>query len=295
MTRNSNLLIVGLARNSAKNLAGEVKRLSSLMSNFYKYVDFYVVESDSSDNTVDVLRCLSLSMPNFRFETLGILEKSIPNRIERLRYCRNQYVEQIREMQNVLGRTYSEILVVDLDIKNRALKLSNLSRLFSLDLTWAALFVNQKGRYFDVYALRHISWMQGDCFTEATNLIAKGLSSSEARQLAIWSKMKNIREDEAPIPVQSAFGGMGLYKSWVFDKFDYSIENTHLGAAESEHVALHYKIQSVGGNMYIVPWFTNFGWNPHNLASYRSLRFLDRVTKTRVLKPVRQALRSLLG
>ena len=295
MNRKSELLIVGLARNSAKNLAGEVQRIARLMTYFYKEIDFYVVESDSSDNTVEVLRNLTSSMPNFKFETLGNLEKSIPNRIERLRYCRNRYVIRYREMQNLFGRTYSEILVVDLDIRNRALKLKDLSRLFSLNLEWAALFANQKGRYFDIYALRHDSWMPTDCFTEVTKLIEKGLSSRESKQLAIWSKMRKINRDGAPIPVNSAFGGMGLYKSWVFDKFDYSINETPLEATESEHVALHHKIQNAGGSMYILPWFTNFGWNPHNLASFRSLRFLDRVSKNRVLKPIRQALRSRLG
>jgi hypothetical protein len=295
LSKKSNLLVVGLVRNSAKSLAREVTRLSDLMSSFYQSVDFYVVESDSSDITVDVLHHLTSSMPNFKFETLGKLEKSIPNRIERLRYCRNRYITQFREVQNLNGITYSEILVVDFDIRNKALKLNDLSRLFSLDFEWAALFANQKGRYFDIYALRHDSWMPTDCFTEVTNLIEKGLSSRDAKQIAIWSKMRKIYRDKAPIPVKSAFGGMGLYKSWVFDKFDYSINETPLGATESEHVALHHKIQNAGGSMYILPWFTNFGWNPHNLASFRSLRFLDKVTKTKVLKPIRQALRSLLG
>lgn len=295
MTRKSNLLIVGLARNSAKNLAGEVQRIARLMTNFYKEIDFYVVESDSSDHTVEVLSHLTSSMPNFKFETLGNLEKTIPNRIERLRYCRNRYVYQFREIQSLTGRMYSEILVVDLDIRNRALKLNDLSRLFSLDFEWAALFANQKGRYFDIYALRLDSWVPTDCFTEVTKLIEKGLSGKEAKQIAIWSKMRKINKEGAPIPVNSAFGGMGLYKSWVFDKFDYSINKTPVEATESEHVALHHKIQNAGGSMYILPWFTNFGWNPHNLASFRSLRFLDRVSKNRVLKPIRQALRSRLG
>lgn len=295
MIRKSNLLIVGLARNSEKSLAGEVQRITRLMSSFYTEIDFFVVESDSSDNTVEVLGHLNTSMPNFKFETLGNLEESIPNRIERLRYCRNRYVYQFRERQNLMGRMYSEILVVDLDIRNRALKLKDLSRLFHLDFEWAALFANQKGRYFDIYALRHDSWMPTDCFTEVTKLKEKGLSGEEAKQLAIWSRMRKINKDGAPIPVDSAFGGMGLYKSWVFEKFDYSINETPSEATDSEHVSLHHKIQNAGGSMYIVPWFTNFGWNPHNLASFRSLRFLDRVTKTRVLKPIRQALRSRLG
>jgi len=107
--------------------------------------------------------------------------------------------------------------------------------------------------------------------------------------------MKRIKSDSNPIIVDSAFGGMAIYRSWVFDQFDYTIDSIPIGQSESEHIALNYKVKLAGGNLFIVPKFTNFGWNPHNLASFKTLRRLDRITKRKKLLYLRSVMRYLLN
>lgn len=289
------LLVVGLVRDSEKTIAKEVSRISGIMSNFYESVDFHVIESDSIDNTLLILNELSSTLTNFTFESLGTLQEKIPNRISRLRYCRNRYVQEYREKCKKLSENYSEILVVDFDIRNVSLTESGVSTALNIKEEWAALFANQRGRYFDIYALRHESWSPNDCLSEVTMLENKGLSREKAKDLAIWKKMHKIKVNQSPIEVKSAFGGFGMYKSWVFDQFNYTLDDTPIADYESEHVALHYKIRQAGGKLFIVPSLTNFAWNPHNLASFKVARLLDKMSKKLFPKPIRSGVRSRLG
>ena len=222
-----------------------------------------------------------------------MLQKEITNRIERLRYCRNQYIEYIREVKHELKSEF--VLVVDFDIRNNRLNFQPLFKFISeAKQEWSALFCNQTGRYYDIYALRADNWSESDCFLEARKIsIEKGWKI--ARQEAIWSKMIHVsKKQKEAIAVHSAFGGMGLYKSEVFEYFDYSVDLNN-SAFESEHVALHKKIEAAGGKMFILPGFTNFSWNTHNLSSFNFFRYLDTISKKLPLKSFRKKARFIVN
>ena len=291
MDKSRNLLIVGLARNVEEVLPREISRLSSVLSTFYGAVEFHIVESNSTDQTVLVLRELSSKIPGLSYECLGDLQRKIPDRIERLRYCRNRYIDFYRKNP----KRYSEVMVVDFDIRNNRLKRDSIANVLNEGLDWDALFANQKGRYFDIYALREDKWCPGDCMAEVGELVEAGTSKEKAKEIAIWNRMKKIPRTSNLIKVDSAFGGLAIYKSWIFDQFDYSTEMTPIGPQESEHVALHYKVRSAGGNLYIHPRLNNFAWNPHNLSSFKALRRLDQLSDSALLQGFRSRFRRLLG
>jgi hypothetical protein len=119
------------------------------------------------------------------------------------------------------------------------------------------------------------------------------MSPQDAKELAIWSKMKKIRKSSPLIPVDSAFGGLGIYRKDVFMNFDYSLPPEHLH--ESEHVSLHKKIRDSNGLLFIVPKMTNFSWGTHNLSSYKLLRMLDRASNRKCFKIIRSFVRKLLS
>jgi hypothetical protein len=106
--------------------------------------------------------------------------------------------------------------------------------------------------------------------------------------------MRRIRIDEELIEVDSAFGGLGVYKSRVFENFDYKLVNEN-DVGESEHVSLHKKIVDSGGRLFIVPDMTNFSYAPHNLAAYDIFRRIDRLLRARILQGFRRKLRKLLA
>lgn len=291
MDKSRNLLIVGLARNVEEVLPRGISRLSSVLSTYYGAVEFHIVESDSTDQTVLVLRELSSKIPGLSYECLGDLQRKIPDRIERLRYCRNRYIDFYRKNP----KRFSEIMVVDFDIQNNRLKKDSIIKVFSDELSWDALFANQTGRYFDIFALREEEWCPRDCMAEVWELVESGTSKERAKEIAIWSRMKRIPKTSKAIEVDSAFGGLAIYKSWIFDQFDYSTEMTPIGPQESEHVPLHYKVRRAGGHLYIHPRLNNFAWNPHNLSSFKALRRLDQLSNSALLQGFRSRFRRLLG
>jgi hypothetical protein len=186
-------------------------------------------------------------------------------------------------------------MVVDFDIRNNRFDQNSLHRVLNVEQEWDALFANQTGRYFDIFALRSENWSPRDCMEEVDELIKRGHSREYGKEIAIWKKMKRIDISIEPIEVESAFGGMAIYKNWIFERFDYNIASTPIGARESEHVALHYKARRAGAVLLIHPGFNNFAWNPHNLASFKILRRIDNLSKQSFLTEFRKIIRSRLG
>jgi len=283
--------VVGLSRNVQRGVKREVNRINQQLIRLGIQPVFCVVESDSTDETLKKLEELSKEIAQFQYITLGKLESQIPNRIQRLVYCRNKYVEALR-FDSVL-REANLVLVVDFDIRNSALNLESLfDFIYGTDIKWDVICCNQRGRYFDVYALRAENWISVDCFQLAQEY-SHQMSIEKAKEKAIWRKMKWINRNEDPINVDSAFGGMAIYRNEVFKRYDYSYESNR-DLMESEHVLLHKKLRQGGGTIWILPAFTNFSWNPHNLASFPIFRQIDKISKRVIPKSIRKLLRKLL-
>jgi hypothetical protein len=289
MVLTEKVLVVGLARNVAKHLGVEIDRLENDLKKIFAQVSFFIVESDSSDSTCNVLTELKEEFVNFDFISLGNLESKIPNRIERLTYCRNVYVDKIRSLSKY--KNFDFIIVNDFDIKNNKLNLNSISK-YLIDNSWDGLFANQSGYYYDIYALRSKNWSEGDCFEEYKNL-SQYTSQKKAKKMAIWSKMRKISSKVEPIKVDSAFGGLAIYRKNLFLKFDYS--NSENNYKISEHVNFNTKVTSDGGKLFILPSMTNFSWNSHNLSKWQIMRKIDSLTKNKKFKIIREFLRNRIA
>jgi hypothetical protein len=125
------------------------------------------------------------------------------------------------------------------------------------------------------------------------NKFSATMSPQDAKELAIWSKMKKIRKNLPLIPVDSAFGGLGIYRKSVFMNHNYSLplKQHH----ESEHVSLHKKIIDSNGLLFIAPKMTNFSWGAHNLSSFKLLRKLDQASNRKGFRIIRSFARKLLS
>lgn len=277
------ILIVGVVSNVEHKLAGDVQKIQFALSSFNE-IHFFIVESNSSDETIAVLNQLRFSITNFKFITLGKL--GIKDRIERIRYCRNQYVNYIRNIPSTQFPDY--IIVADLDGMNSALSKKGFESCFNKD-DWDVVVANQKHGYYDIYALRHDPWQVSDCFAELENLkkpinLKVGLDNGffyrmklrleydKARSRAIYSKMVTLNPKSEWILVISGFGGFGIYRSDLFLRYDYSKIKKDLDFIESEHVDFHEKISKDGGRIYINPALINSNWNTHNINKYFIVR-----------------------
>ena len=106
------ILVVGIARNCEKAIRHDVLQLHAAFQGAQQF-HWFLVESDSSDKTLEVLASLESELPDFRFRSLGNLASSIPDRTDRIAYCRNVYLEELDS--NPLYASVEYVVVADLD------------------------------------------------------------------------------------------------------------------------------------------------------------------------------------
>jgi len=204
-----------LVRNCEPSLESEVETLRASFEDFKK-VSFFLVESDSTDGSLGALRELAISIPNFKFLSLGNLRQSISDRIERIAHCRNAYLDYVRTTSD----KFDYIVVADLDGVNNLLTKEKVATCWKFD-GWSACTANQTGPYYDIYALRAPGWSEMDCWNEARSLYASGMNPLKSWVKAIRDKQRIIPESEDWIEVTSAFGGLAIYKREAFLEVNY--------------------------------------------------------------------------
>lgn len=284
------LLIVGTVRNLASRIENEINTLlRKLSSNFD--IDFFIIESDSNDSSITKLQKLQDDLKEFKFQTAGKLQSELPDRIERLRYCRNLYVNYIRD--NYSEKSWDFTLVVDFDGMNHQLDAKGLLSCIQDEREWDGCFPVQARGYYDLLALRHRFWMPGNCFEEIEwwktvlvneterfryfGRLRRYLAIDEIKREKFYSKMLQLKSLSDWIQVDSAFGGAALYKTAVFMKHDYSrIENSD---HRCEHVDFNLKLKNDNAKLFINPKFINSNWNSYNLNRI----FLVRLYRSRNL------------
>lgn len=242
------LAVVGVARNCTRSLRRDVQRLGQAIRACGS-VRFLIIESDSTDGTVAQLQALKTERAGFDFISLGEQRQAHPKRTDRIAHCRNAYLEALATDPGLAQVTH--VLVADMDGVCRDLSTEGFASCFSLPLPWDACFANQGDYYYDVWALRHPAWCPGDAWREHAALLPL-LGETEANNVALFSRMVHIPRDAAPIEVDSAFGGLGLYRRDALLAARYAgLDPT--GEPVCEHVLLHAGMRAAGARLFINP------------------------------------------
>jgi hypothetical protein len=240
--------VVGVARNCGKTLRSDVTRLMHAASRFANK-RFFIVESDSSDDTPVQLRSLQSAIPGFAYSSLGNLQPRISLRTERIAFCRNHYLDALRSDPAYCDSDF--VIVADLDGINNRVKAGTLDSCWNSPLSWSAMFANRVGRYYDIFALRCKGWCDANCF-ESYSELQKRMTDKLARYAAVESKMIRIPPEHAPIQVESAFGGLAVYRREAILEGRYSGVQDN-GMEVCEHVSLNTALAALGHMMYINP------------------------------------------
>jgi hypothetical protein len=277
------LLVVGTTRNCGATLEKNVNRILQACKDFDE-VSFYVVESDSEDDTKVILSKLESKFPNFKYISMGTLEVLIPDRVERIRFCRNKYIEFLKKRQNTPER-FDFVLVADLDNVNSKLSRKSVVSCFTTNLNWDACFANQSFGYYDLYALRAPEWINHDIFKELRAAFSQihtndgkwwrlvgYFQRDRLRKVHIYQNMRKIPSQHSWIKVQSAFGGAAIYRADILSSTDYSAIN--LNNQICEHVDLNIKLYHKGKSLFINPQFINSSFNEYNLNRVTLIRYL---------------------
>ena len=255
----SSILVVGLTRNCENKIEQEVKKINDAFETA-KSVMWFVVESDSDDGTLNILNKLAINN-KFDFVSLGMIRNKYPKRTERIAKCRNRYLEELKKNPKYCNIDY--VVVADLDGANSELTQVSVNSCWQIAENWDACFANQSKVYYDIWALRHMLWSPNDCWQSYSFLTNHGMRKSDALYASVYSRMIKIKNDAIPIEVDSAFGGLGIYKKSVLLLSEYIGLNSK-GEELCEHVTFHSNIRSKGYRLFIVPSLINCGWNEHS-------------------------------
>jgi hypothetical protein len=252
-------LIVGLARNCERTIEGDVQRLNQALKDS-RSVSWHIVESDSSDSTLTVLTKLHKTIINFNFISLGNLRDTLSKRTERISHCRNKYAAEIKSNPSYQEIDY--VIVADFDGINTSI--SNLAiESCWIRNDWDMCAANQLGPYYDIWALRHRDWSPNDCWAQYRFLNKFSLPIEQSLQASVYARMIKIPVQNEWIPVDSAFGGLAIYKKQLFDCCEYKGLDED-GQEVCEHVHFHAVLKARGQRLFINPQLINAKYTEHS-------------------------------
>jgi hypothetical protein len=268
------VLVVGLVRNCEKTLVNDVRRISNALGGVAS-VQWFVVESDSGDSSIEVLSKLRKEKDFFRYTSLGTLRDKIPERTERLAHCRNTYLQELRTFQQYAN--VDLVVVADLDGINLKFSRQAFESCF-VRSDWDACFANQLGPYYDVWTLRHAIWSPNDCWAHYKFLQTVRHSSSSNIQASVYSRMIRIPPSAPWIEVDSAFGGLAVYRASVLKNVAYR-GTTMSGDPQCEHVEVNLELSRERRKLFINPALINASYTEHSLRRFFIFRLLEWIRK----------------
>lgn len=254
----ASLVIVGCVRNGAKTIRRAVETLAKATTAFAQ-VRFLIVESDSTDATVAELQRLRNESAGFEFTSLGAVAERIPARTERIAACRNRYLDELRNDPQYAAVDY--VMVADLDGVNNDLRREAVATCWASAQPWDVVAANQRDAYYDIWALRHPDWCPVDCHDQYSRL--RGLfGHPRAQAIAIHSRMARLSPRGDWIEVDSAFGGLAIYRREALLAGRYS--GVQDGRPICEHVPLHAELRARGYRLFINPALINAHRTDHS-------------------------------
>ncbi len=262
-------VFVGLARDCATQLPFVLDNIH-LMAGFFAETAFIFAENDSQDATAEILGVFAAHRQDCHILTFDGIGQSLPQRTRRFAYLRNRCIAFIRADKRLRGFDY--LIVLDMDDVNRdpldpVAIVKAFEFLGSRDEI-AGVFPNCRGIYYDMWTLREPKLCPGDVFEQQLDyVLAHQVDDLTAYNKIFVPRLFTLPEDAPPLAVNSAFGGLAIYKLRYALKAEYKgfkpKEIVQAGARHQirfqvcEHVAFNGDIMRQGGKLYILPFFVN--------------------------------------
>jgi len=235
MTLYSSVIVCGCTKNSARYIYKHLQLLYD-MAPLFETFKMLIYENDSTDNTVEILEQFKQTHPFFDY-----ISENLQTRVKTLALAhgRNTLLKYIQ------GFEY--MIMVDLDDVIATFKPSQIKYLFE-HTEWDALFANCLGKYYDIWALRieRDKWTQLCPFQVIDYDCWEAVQKYRTRQVVSQHQI-SIPVSTPLIPVNSAFGGFGIYK---VDKINGRY-NGFDGRIRCEHVEFHKGMK----RLFICPKF----------------------------------------
>ncbi|WP_077036279.1 glycosyltransferase family 2 protein [Pelomonas sp. KK5] len=246
LLKQRSIAFVGCARQCADAVEASLRKLDSLGRLFGRH-EIHVFENDSTDGTAERVQALAGELPVRLIQETGLAGK-LPQRTARLAYGRNALLEA------ALQSNTDYVCVADLDgvLEPGLPSASSFTDAFRIDDCWDAVFPVNAGMYYDIWALRHPVICPGDYMLRGVDLDAS-LGQPLAVHFAATSIQVDWRGLKGWLPVDSAFGGMGVYKAAALRGARYI--GTVDGRETCEHVTLHAQLRRRDARLFVSPRF----------------------------------------
>jgi hypothetical protein len=242
---NETVSVVGVARNCEDTLEESLRAIERAVLPL-QVRQWMIVESDSTDGTVAKMLHLSQVWPEFDFISLGNLSTTIPGRLERLAFCRETYRKSIIESE-----TPSDwIVVADLDGVTKKLTRGEIYNQIESNDVFDVMSASCYGPYYDILALRLQGVIERDYRDDEEEILMKSGNPFRAKYMGLISRQKRLKVSQPPIEVNSAFGGLTIYRADCLKQASYTDE---LKASECEHVSFHSGLRRAGRRIAIMP------------------------------------------
>src|SRR4029079_17653870 len=204
-------VFAGCARSCAPFLDGVLANIEALGSTYDSF-EVVIVENDSADDTRARLEAFAASRPHVRLIDADGLDHAHPRRGDRLAVARNLYAEALGEQRYA---DCDDLVVLDFDDVNCA-PIDPQAFVEARRWLWAepsrrGVFANSAPFYYDIWPLRHPTWCPDDCWARVRKSQAR-LGFDEAARRHVARLQVPISPASPPIEVDSAFGGLGIYR-----------------------------------------------------------------------------------
>jgi hypothetical protein len=186
-----------------------------------------------------------------------------------LAFARNLGLHHLRQAMESDGR-FDIMVAIDTDGVNSQLVTGDafVKAVASAPPDWVAVFGNQRQAYYDIWALRHRKWCPTDCWQDVQRAAQgyppqfRGRALAKAAKRLVGERQVRIPPENDPISVDSAFGGIGIYRSDALSGVWYSGRD-EAGREVCEHVSLNLRLREAGGGLYILPALLNDAPSEH--------------------------------
>tara|TARA_Y100000768_G_scaffold357261_1_gene312196 strand:- start:1380 stop:2309 length:930 start_codon:yes stop_codon:yes gene_type:complete len=287
-------VFAGCARDCEKYLPVVLENIEHY-SKIFKETSKIIVENGSTDKTKEILKNIEneKNIVFFRDDLNEFKQKTI-----RLALVRNMIIDEIKK--NKIFKNFDLLIILDLDDRGQfKIEKENfikaLNFLYSKDKI-AAVFANQPGDYFDLWALRDDLYNKSDFWCEALKYTLSKINSDECITFEILNDLKrnflnkkklSFDLNSSPYKVKSAFGGFGIYKiNKIFKnklryigeqefnvRFRDGIEK-RVHYQKCEHVNFNLGFEELGLDLYILPYLTNSKKKIENMRPEAAFQFI---------------------
>ena len=237
--KDSTVVFGATVRNVEKYLKKNLDHIHNCGKKFKDYA-LVIYENDSNDNTKKILEDNKKDNYYYIFDSTNESLRS-----KRIAYGRNKILNKVKELNS-----YDYLIMIDLDdIVISGKFVESINSCFE-DSNWDVLTGNQSDKYYDIWAFRKIGLLNWDCWKEHKKAVANGMSESESSHKYITGIINKF-EPNGYIEVESAFGGIAIYRLKTLpDECKYKGDYDD-GTELCEHVPFHECIKKNGGKIFI--------------------------------------------